>query len=346
MCKIGLPVTESKFIDDFPSDRCFKRPFGSEIISLKSKKNDFLKLFDEGMLHRSRCPLCAHQNTQFNQLVINDSRGVPCYVGECSQCGFVFSYKHLNEESLSLYYKSFSTQIRGIDMSSMDHRKKQFLLRAETFALERFNFLKKFIQDKKFVVEIGCNDGANLYPFFKNDYQVTGFDLDEDSLKVGQGFGLTLASGDCFTFLKENKVDVIILSHFVEHLIDPLFFLKKLYDHIDDQSIVYVEVPGIREPQWVNWKIGILPYIQFEHLQYFEKTSLMALLSKAGFACLESDEFVRGVFKKRNLPSEELKFKKLNGYQYLYNTEKKWQRSFVRKIYSALSSLKKWRLSN
>jgi 2-polyprenyl-3-methyl-5-hydroxy-6-metoxy-1,4-benzoquinol methylase len=328
-------MTELTIQDYFPSNRCFNQPYSLEVQSLNSAKNDFLNLFEGGMTLRTRCPLCYHENTKFKQLAVKDYKGIPCYIGDCEECGFVFSYKHLKEECLSTNYRNYSTRIRGIDISSAESREKLFLKRAGSFAQDRFNFLSEHIQGKKSVIEIGCNDGANLYPFFKNGFSVTGFDLDEDSLNVGRKFGLDLRSSDCFDFLKNEKIDVVVLSHFLEHLIDPLSFLKALQKNLNEDGHVFVEVPGIRHFQWVNWKAGVLPYMQFEHLQCFERATLVAIMEKAGFECLKCDEFVRGVFKKsKNIKDGPIV--RTEGLKYLYDVERKWNTSIKRKIYSIL----------
>lgn len=328
-------MSELNFIDNFPSSRCFSQPFGLEIQSLNSSKNDFLNLFEYGMTLRKRCPLCYHENTKFTQLAVRDYKGIPCYIGDCEKCGFVFSYKHLSEESLSTNYRNYSTKIRGIDTNSFESRKKLFLKRAGWFALDRYNFLKNYIQGSKTVIEIGCNDGANLYPFHQNGFKVAGFDLDEDSLKIGREFGIDLRSEDCFDYLDKNKTDIIILSHFLEHLIDPLNFLNSLHNKLETGSLVFVEVPGIRHPQWINWKAGILPYFQYEHLQCFERATLVAMMERAGFECLNCDEFVRGVFKKSNNLKDD-PIVRTEGLKYLYDIERKWNSSIKRKIYSIL----------
>jgi len=75
--------------------------------------------------------------------------------------------------------------------------------------------------------------------------------------------------------------------------------------------------------------------MQFEHLQCFERATLVAIMEKAGFECLKCDEFVRGVFKKsKNIKDGPIV--RTEGLKYLYDVERKWNTSIKRKIYSIL----------
>jgi 2-polyprenyl-3-methyl-5-hydroxy-6-metoxy-1,4-benzoquinol methylase len=318
----------------FPSQR-----FSAHEINLKEATMN--SLFQNEMVWREACPICQNVASEIKQLIAKDYRGFPCCAGECVKCGFVYSYQHLSSKALEFNYKTISTTNREIDTSNQEGRKNLFLRRVGSYAQERYEYITSFSPNPKLVVEVGCNDGANLYPFKQKGIATHGFDLDEDSLKVGRTFGLELSSGDCFDFFEKHKVDVVILSHFVEHLAEPKRFLQKLSETIGAETLVFIEVPGLRHPQWVNWKMGSHSFFQYEHLQYFDQNSLVELLHRSGFHVLKVDEFVRGIFKKG---TKNLKLKEnvgLKAFDYLYQTERRWETSWFRKVYTFLSNLRR-----
>ena len=119
-----------------------------------------------------------------------------------------------------------------------------FQERVNQFAAKRYELLKSKVRVEKgdLIVEVGCNDGANLVPWNNAGYEVIGFDWDNTLLEFGRKKGLRLLKGDVslLTSLK-LKPKLIILSHVLEHLKDPIAELKKYAKLLKTNGYIFIE---------------------------------------------------------------------------------------------------------
>ena len=101
-------------------------------------------------------------------------------------------------------------------------------------------------------------------------------------------FGERVKLGDLLdVHYKDRAFDVVLLSHSLEHLYDPLSTLLEVRRILDDDGVVVVTVPnaGSMEARlfgrwWFPWELP-------RHLYHFEKATLAQLLRQAGF-CVQS----------------------------------------------------------
>ena len=147
------------------------------------------------------------------------------------------------------------------------------------------------------VLEIGCGGGWNLGALPK-EWRRIGVDGDSSYLEIGKSlFGIETISG----FLDEALVqignaDLIILSHVVEHFLDPAAELKKISDLMHPGALLFIEVPGVfrihkscRNP---------MTYMQCAHVFTFTSATLEQVCLSAGLQPLEKSEEVRFVLRK------------------------------------------------
>ena len=110
---------------------------------------------------------------------------------------------------------------------------------------DKYSFLKEFVDKSKNkknlkILEIGCGPGGIVSFFSEKGYDVTGIDLDDKNLEFGKKKNLNLINRNHFNL--EQKYDLILMSHVLEHLKKPekeLDFIKKI---CHQNSIIYIEV--------------------------------------------------------------------------------------------------------
>ena len=98
----------------------------------------------------------------------------------------------------------------------------------------------------------------------------------------------------------KKKPDVVIYSHIVEHLLNPVNELKKLKKLLKQDSLLYIEVPGLKN-LYDSYDQDFLKYLQNAHTYHFTLNSLTNCTKKAGFNLLSGDEFIHSVFKIGNI---------------------------------------------
>lgn len=146
------------------------------------------------------------------------------------------------------------------------------------------------LREKK-VVEIGCGKGKfiELLCLYGPNRGI-GFDTTYDETTPNP-------APDRLDFVKAHysaeqtggDVDLVVSRHVLEHIPDPVGFLRMLRESLDDSpaSVVYVEVP---EVMLIVRDLSIWDII-YEHCNYFGHESLSSLFVRSGFDVVRLDNY-------------------------------------------------------
>ena len=139
------------------------------------------------------------------------------------------------------------------------------------------------------VVEIGSNDGSVLALIKARGFKPRGFEPSttlnmmarrRDVEVVEDYFGV--ASAD--RYLDEHpKAKVIITRHTLEHAFDPIDFLRGIAMILEPGGIAAIEVPYLQLQMMNNQ----FPSMTFQHVSFFNVTSMNHALEKAGLALVD-----------------------------------------------------------
>jgi len=139
------------------------------------------------------------------------------------------------------------------------------------------------------VFEIGCGSGGILSSFAKKGKRVSGCDYGEKYLKFGQDQGLDLYSGEIDTKkTSKNSQDLIIISHVLEHVTNPINFINEILEYLKDEKYLLVEVPGIFDIKKTYYNPSL--YFQNAHIFNFYKYYLNQFFKIIGLKIIYSDE--------------------------------------------------------
>ena len=252
------------------------------------------------------CPICRCKKST---VVSEISRfNLPMEIQVCEYCGLIFNVGHFSNEFMLKYYKYYFYLIRR-----PGSKRKKLLghIKENSNAWKRKEFIKKHLGEKyndlKIVVEVGCGDGGNLYPFFCEGMRTFGCDLDEGAINQGKRLGLELYIGDINCLIDKGiRSSLIILPHVLAHISDLNDFLEKIFKIINPKGFLYIESDGI----FSELKAGIkkhnnlLWYFQFDFIMCFELRTLSYLLNKNGFNLEYGDESIKSIFSLQHKKNE------------------------------------------
>src|SRR3989344_814464 len=153
--------------------------------------------------------------------------------------------------------------------------------------ISQYLYLKPLIQNKKRILEVGVGSGQTIFWLDQMGYHVTGVEPDERNVtiinqKLKNGIVINTNIED---FAMEKRYEIIWVSHVLEHLAEPHIFLQKMKSRLEDDGIVFIEVPNCEHRQTLNNSI-ISP-----HVWHFSKESLINVCQKAGFEIIKCDTF-------------------------------------------------------
>lgn len=134
------------------------------------------------------------------------------------------------------------------------------------------------------LLDVGCGNGDFHARAAKAGWSVTGVDFDPEAVRVSQSRGLEVIHGDIGdTDLAKESFDIIMLSHVIEHVHDPLAVLRHCYQLLRPGGLIWIATPNLKAMTHriyrESWR-GLEPP---RHLSLFTANSLKFAVTKVGF---------------------------------------------------------------
>ncbi len=190
----------------------------------------------------------------------------------CRRCGFIMYLPRPEEQDIASQYMYLEKLAKDYDYgqdSPLDSPSPVVLKRANNL----FRYLNKNIDLLKVnkIMDYGGGDGSLMYDFNKIGKQCFLVDYSKKCVQ-----GVTKLSDTVHELNPNEKFDLIICSHVMEHIAQPLQILKKLTTHLSEGGYVFIEVPlGV-------WKLPPLPPEPVTHINFFTPNNLHNLLLLGG----------------------------------------------------------------
>ena len=193
--------------------------------------------------------------------------------GLCVKCGFVQSFRNYPLGDLEAIYKAGYRHpvFRGESMATTYHR-IMVLKYEESENDQRCDWVRSHVEPCK-ILDIGS--GLGVFPV-KMDY--FGFDVEcveenVDSIAFIRGLG-----HECYNKIPKKKYDMVSLIHVVEHIEDPIPFLRGIKSNVG--TWLFVEVPDAKEFKYLSKN-----HDEFNscHVKFYTKDTLTTIIERSGF---------------------------------------------------------------
>ncbi|ABE56382.1 Methyltransferase type 12 [Shewanella denitrificans OS217] len=247
---------------------------------------------------QARCQLCNSQQWQQftsicfgtwafeNTEIERDSALYP--IGLCLDCGHVQVMSSYTPELFDkLYFHSAQESVMWHESLINDDSPYQDMI---NFAISKEANLKT-------VVDFGCGEGKLLH-LAKQSASISklvGIDFNDRFAQEGiDYFAYDLNNlSDLPLTLWPCGIDLAMASHVLEHVVDPVNFLKNIKSHLSDTGVVFVEVPDFTSPHELK-SIGKSNLVNLQHIHYFSLASLTYAANQAGFNVVKSQQVTTG----------------------------------------------------
>lgn len=221
------------------------------------------------MSHSDSCPICGHKE------LFSDRANLL----RCESCLLVFDRNiwkpFINEEFEQEWFEGNWDMSRSFWTDIFESWKNE----------RTWKLVEKYHSPKGKLLEIGVGSGL-LLKFMKNKgFEVEGCDLSKTICEyVKKTYVITMHNQMISELSRDLQYDVIIMNHVLEHVNDPVEFLRQVKVRLKNDGILHIAVPNIecweaRLPGWNSYE----PY----HLLYFSQDSLRHILEKSGFAVVK-----------------------------------------------------------
>lgn len=144
------------------------------------------------------------------------------------------------------------------------------------------------------VIQFGSSDGYTLSRFSDaGSSRVLGVEPGQKAREYAlKAYGVLCQSGTVDDYQVDDRFELIILTHILEHLYNPLDFLLRVQKNITDGGVLLIEVP-----LWERLDKQGSGVLTFEHVNYFSEDALFSMLRGAGFEPIFSSKlFESGLY--------------------------------------------------
>jgi 2-polyprenyl-3-methyl-5-hydroxy-6-metoxy-1,4-benzoquinol methylase len=231
------------------------------------------------------CNVCESDN--YSKISSRGQFGFPINVVLCKKCSLMYLNPRWNEESYIYFY-----------MNEYDKYYRPKIREKLSFSTKKSNFIEKrlkkydvFPNNVKKILDIGSGEGENLL-HFKSLFPKSNLYAIEPSLDSQlhlKSFNVNIIDRDVnssWEINHDDKFDLVIMRHVLEHFLNPVKIMKKVFSVLKPNGIVYIAVPNALKPK------GDLENFWFRvvHTYYFNKYSLENINKIAGLKTIQMVE--------------------------------------------------------
>jgi len=176
------------------------------------------------------------------------------------------------------------------------------------YETERPEMLELIPEGSSKTIEFGCANGI-FSQGVKKKFRTEswGVDIDKESVERANNVLDKVILGEAFGALEklpENYFDLVVCNDFLEHIVDPINFLKALRPYVTKSAILICSLPNVRywknvsellfEKDWRYREEGIL---DSTHLRFFTKKSMVRMLEESGLTI----DLIKGINATKSL---------------------------------------------
>jgi 2-polyprenyl-3-methyl-5-hydroxy-6-metoxy-1,4-benzoquinol methylase len=265
------------------------------------------------------CILCDSETSSLVERGIrNDPEGE---IRRCDYCGFTYLDPQPTEAQLGEYYQAKYRQDSRMAYKRFDRG----MVEAERRAAQMAYSVVRPIHS---VLDIGAGAGSFVYTMDISGVQVVGIEPDVKSRSFLYECYLINMLPKLEMLREEEKFDTIVMFHTLEHLPDPVGFLRLVKQHLAPDGKLIVEVPNIKDHMLILKSYAKTYFFQRPHLWYFSRKTLRNLFEKAGYEVEISN------FQRYNVTSQLRWW--LKGHNNGDGNEDDLKKSWVSRLHSGL----------
>ncbi len=231
----------------------------------KNKKGEYIEII--------KCPVCKKENDTL-YLLFDDF-----YYVKCRTCGLIFQKVRPVFDSLKSRY---SLKYFFYELKNKENFFNLMKLTLNDIKFEK-SLIKQFPPPVKFL-DIGCATGMLLNYVKKLNLQPFGVEICKPSVDYARKNFKVKVFDKSLEKVKfpDNYFEFIHLSHVIEHVPEPVNFVKEIYRILKPYGYIIITTPRVDSFQaklfGKNWRS-----YHRDHIFIFSKDTLIKILSMAGF---------------------------------------------------------------
>ena len=234
-------------------------------------------------LSTTHCPLCGLESDHIIAHELRRGEGKVLYCGECDY-GFLATQSMTDTKA---YYESeYRKEYSHLAEAAPTSPREIFEIYTK-FQENRLPFIQHLLKFDTKVLEVGASAGQFLTHIMHDVETIHAIELDKECCNfLKDVLGIEADS----TFLENSKFadeeyDVVCTFQVMEHVDDPVAFVKSLKNVTRPNGEIFIEVPNLRDALLSVWDVQSHQkfFYHSAHLHYFTEKTLVKIAQEAGF---------------------------------------------------------------
>lgn len=241
---------------------------------LREKYNTY-PISKEDLLFFSFCPLCNSQNLAILTQVFLHNSLLFFETSVCGDCSFVFRTISPSYDWFKKCWNIIKSDTREVFNQDTENKRKQYYS-------HYYELLSPYLSKEKIILDIGAAYGTGANIFKEKGYYIETIEPEiNKSLYIKEIYNIPVVGERIETFFLENRYDVIIAAHVLEHVDNPMTAIEKIYTALKPNGIAYIEVPTL--PRLITWTDALL----LTHKSNFSRKRIQSCLREMGFQIMQ-----------------------------------------------------------
>jgi 2-polyprenyl-3-methyl-5-hydroxy-6-metoxy-1,4-benzoquinol methylase len=236
------------------------------------------------------CLFCKGRLNTFKSGIYDTRFGVQgsFNIYKCNACGLVQLIERLTGSELKSLYETYYNFGGNIKSVYTKFRKKFFESKIYRIWMAIDGDICFHSQrGEGRLLDVGCNEGQGLKIYKRNGFRAEGLEINVRAAADARKRGFHVSTNSFEMFYPEKPYDVVVLSHVIEHSVNPKEMLKHVSRILKPNGKVLISCPNVESWQrdtfrryWINWHV---PF----HSTFFSTTTLKSLLNNTGFEVIK-----------------------------------------------------------
>lgn len=229
------------------------------------------------------CPLCGFSVTDVLTEKLRRGTGTVAYCEHCDH-GFLVTEKNIDLEK---YYSDTYRQEYSHKSNPSKTNAREIFEVYKDYQKDRLRYIMPYLTNGTNLLEVGASSGQFLVHIKDLVASVNAIELDKDCCNF---LNINLSIDADSNFLEKSRFagnfyDIVCAFQVIEHVENPIEFLKILRNSTKKSGYLFIEAPNLHDPLLSIWDVPNYKkfFYHSAHLHYFTEASMYNAAIKAGF---------------------------------------------------------------
>lgn len=233
--------------------------------------------------HQASCPLCRQATAGVLSTTLRRGTGIVFY---CEPCRHGFLSENQAPDAKAYYAENYRQEYSHNAEAAATNAREIFDV-YKNYQHDRLKAIGPYLSAETRLLEVGASSGQFLVNVKDRVALVNAIELDKACCDFMSSELDIEADSE---FLRESRFadqryDVVCAFQVLEHVEDPVVFLRDLQQSTQKGATLFIEVPNLNDPLLSVWNVKAYQkfFYHSAHLHYFTGDSLRKTAQLAGF---------------------------------------------------------------